>query len=496
MSDTWIPRGFRDPRFRKGLVPGLCANIALLVFMVLWSMALLDSVAASSLMLGLGVIGVWRHGWGLMNFARAQRYRRLSASTTAALRFDPDMLLIAIVTFYDQSDEQVASVSYALAEALEAFSTQPLLVVAYRTARHRLLVERIVADRAALQFVRQNGEGKRAALADCLSLVMDKIPSATADRAGLLLVDGDTVVTRQAVTQSAASLATRPDLGAVVVNEWPLLQDGGLFGLWRLLRSLQRNKLMMAFALSDRVLVLTGRFAMIRASILLKPDVVNRMRRDYLLTDQAYIPMLTGDDKTTWLEVLRQGYAMTYLPEAVIHPIETPDLRKGFVRTVYALSQRYSGNMARANLHPDAWRNLNGKLHFHYGLLDQRISMWTSLLTPCILLFLLISGQIPAFVVFLTYVLVIKNIQALALAMVSRHYDPLFPYLIFFDQVVQSIAKIHAFAFMHRQVWTNQGVTTLDSQDTAILDQISRRMVILRVGTFVVFLVYIYILLI
>lgn len=496
MSDTWIPRGFRDPRYRKGLVAGLCANIALLIFMVLWSMSLLDSIAASSLMLGLGVIGFWRHGWGLVNFVRARRYRGLAASATASLRFDPQMLVIAIVTFYDQSDEQVASVTYALADALEEFSTRPLLVVAYRDAKHRLLVERVVRDRAALHFVRQSGEGKRAALADCLSLVLDKAPSAVSGHAGLLFLDGDTVVTRQAVTHSAASLATRPDLGAVVVNEWPLLQDEGVFSLWRLLRSLQRNKLMMAFALSDRVLVLTGRFAMIRASILLKPDVVNRMRRDYLLTDQAYIPMLTGDDKTTWLEVLRQGYAMTYLPEAVIHPIETPDFRKGFVRTIYALSQRYSGNMARANLHPDAWQNLKGKLHFHYGLLDQRISMWTSLLSPCILLFLLISGQLSAFVVFLTYVLAIKNIQALALAVVSRHYHPSFPYLIFFDQVLQSIAKIQAFAFMHRQVWTNQGVASLEGQDTAILDKISRRTVILRVTTFVVFIAYIYVLLI
>jgi glycosyltransferase Alg8 len=122
--------------------------------------------------------------------------------------------------------------------------------------------------------------------------------------------------------------------------------------------------------------------------------------------------------------------------------------------------------------------------------------MWTSLLTPTILLGLLVFGNWPLFFIFLTYVLIIKNIQALVLSYLGGHYDPWFPYLIFFDQVVQSLAKIWAFAYMHRQAWTNQEITAVAGDDQAVLDRISRRTMTLRLVTFLIFVGYIYLLLI
>jgi mannuronan synthase len=489
-----VPPGYRDPRRRNGRGAGAVLNIAVILFMVAWSVSMLNAVAANSVILGLGVIGVWRHGWGLINFIRAVRYQRKCSAAKALPPPEPSQSLVVLVTFYDQSDEDVAAVTSALARSFDLLPGPCMLVAAHKTVRQKAIVEHLIGDSAVLRFVKQDGRGKREALADGLAVILESFPEPLLRDASLLLLDGDSVVTDKAVLDSLATLRTRPGIGAVVVNEIPLVQGSRTFGIWRLLRSQQRNKLMLSFALSDRTLVLTGRFAMLRAKIIVRPDVVNRIRRDFVVTARAHIPMLTGDDKTTWLEVLRRGYGMTYLPNAYIYPIESPDQSRGFLRSVFALNHRYSGNMARANLHPDAWREIGDRLHFRYGLIDQRISMWTSLLTPVILLYLLVFGPTAAFVVFLTYVLLIKNVQAVALSWLAGHYDPWFPYLIFFDQVMQSLVKVRSFAFLHRQAWTNQGILARTGGDEAALDRMAARSMALRTLFFGIFVSYLYVL--
>lgn len=493
---NFIPKSYLNPLKRNGRKGGIFLNVAILVFLLILSYSFLQLANATTIILGLGIIGIWRHGWGIMNYTRAIRYKALLRQNRKT-HVATDGSLVVVVTFYNQSNEEVTAVTKALAHAIFELPLRTYLVCAHLTDDQKAIFKGEFKDHQniAINFVRQHGLGKREALADCLSIAKSSYSPKTREKACVLLIDGDTVVTRDAIEQSIAHLQQDPNLGAVVVNEIPFSKGSQLFNQWRMLRSLERNKLMCSFALSGRVLVLTGRFCMYRGDIILQTDVINRLRKDFIRMKNLHISLLTGDDKTTWLEVLRRRKSMRYLPYSYIYPIEAPDQKDGFIKCTYTLTNRYSGNMARANLHKDAWVGVKNTLHFGYGLLDQRISMWTSLLTPLLLIYLLLFDHFGIFVVALTYALIIKHLQALALWSLSGTYDPWYPYLIFYNQVMSALIKVRAFAYLHRQSWTNQKISSNHNSQTLVLDQKARSTMILRTLMFLSLFTLVYFLL-
>lgn len=491
-----IPKDYINPLEREGRKVGIFLNSAIMILLFMLSYSFLQLAHSTTIILGLGVIGIWRHGWGIINFVRASQYRALQR-TNRQTTINPNGSLVVIVTFYNQTPEEVSAVSRALAQAIYNLPLRKYVVCAHLSDEQRSIFTHELNDdpNIALNFVRQHGLGKREALADCLTIAKASYSRSTRDSACVLLIDGDTIVTHDAIAQSISNIQRSPDLGAVVVNEIPFCKSSRLFSQWRMLRSLERHKLMCSFALSGRVLVLTGRFCMYRGNVILQTDVINRLRKDFIRLKNTHIALLTGDDKTTWLEVLRRRLKMKYLPFSYIFPIEAPNQKDDFIKSTYNLTHRYSGNMARANLHQDAWVGANKTLHFAYGLLDQRISMWTSLLTPVLLLYLLLFEQFGLFVVALTYALLIKHIQAIALWSLSGIYDPWYPYLIFYNQVMSALIKVRAFAYLHRQSWSNQKISSNENDHTVALDAKARNTVVVRYLVFLSLFTLVYFLL-
>lgn len=492
----FIPAGYQNPRKRHGRKSGILLNISIMTFLFVLSYSYLQLTYSTTIILGLGVIGIWRHGWGIMNYSRAMRYKTIQESNKKT-HLSQNGSLVIVVTFYNQTNEEVSAVSRALAHSIKSLPLKTHLVCAHLTENQKHIFKRTLngSQNTAINFVRQHGLGKREALADCLSIAKASYSQKTREKANVLLIDGDTIVTRDAIEQSIAHLQQDKGLGAVVVNEIPYTKGSEIFNQWRMLRSLERNKLMCSFALSGRVLVLTGRFCMYRGDIILQTDVINRLRKDFLRVKNLHISLLTGDDKTTWLEVLRRRKTMLYLPFSYIYPIETQNQDDGFIKSTYNLSNRYSGNMARANLHKDAWVGVKKTLHFGYGLFDQRISMWTSLLTPLLLLYLLTFEHFGIFIVALTYALLIKHVQALALYSLGKIYDPWYPYLIFYNQIMTALIKVRAFAYLHRQTWTNQKISSQENSATIMLDKRARDTVVLRSFMFLTLFSLVYFLL-
>lgn len=490
-----IPSRYKSPLERGGRVRWTFLNVSVVVLLLALSYLFLQLNSPNrGIILGLGVFGFWRHGWGLINFIRAVRYK-IVCRRNKKLQMRNDGSLVVIATFYNQSNEDVTAVTQALAGAVSQIHVQTYLVCAYRTDDQKAIISNGVRDskNIAVNFIKQHGLGKREALADCLSVAELSYSENTLAKAYVLLIDGDTIVTKDAIEQSIAQLQHKPKLGAVVVNEIPFSTGTELFNQWRMLRSVERNKLMCSFALSGRVLVLTGRFSMFRANIILQTNVINRIRKDFIRRKNLHISLLTGDDKTTWLEILRRRKLMSYLPNSYVFPIETPKQSDSFVKCTYELLNRYSGNMARANLHKDAWVGVKNTVHFGYGLLDQRVSMWTSLLTPVFLLYFLIFENFGIFVIALTYALLIKHLQAIALWLLSGIYDPWYPYLIFYNQITSAIIKVRAFAYLHKQSWTNQKIFSAENCDTGYLDKKARRKIINQSLFFVLFITLLYV---
>lgn len=490
------PDSYYDCSNREGRFHGVILNISFIILLATLSYSYLQLMYSATVILGLGVIGVWRHSWGLTNFFRALIYQKRTSIDNENF-INPAHNLIVIATFYNQTSEEVSAVSKCLSISVSSLPSRTLLICAFLREDQKVVITNQFKENSnvVLRFVQQFGLGKREALADALLLAKKSVTPSNEKSTSVLLIDGDTLVTERAITQSIIELQNLTDLGAVIVNEIPFCKSTKLFAQWRMLRSLERNKLMSSFALSGRVLVLTGRFCMYRADVILKIDVINRIRRDYLRLNNLHISLLTGDDKTTWLEVVRRKMKMKYLPFCYIHPIEAENQNKNSLRNIFELTSRYSGNMARANLHRDAWVEAAKTPHFAYGLFDQRISMWTSLLTPLLLIYLLLFDHFGIFIIALTYALIIKNIQAFGLWVISGVYDPWYPYLILYNQVLTAIVKIRAFGFLHQQSWTNQGIESDKNIDTVNLDRQSTSSIMLRSTIFVCLFSVIYFLL-
>ena len=99
-------------------------------------------------------------------------------------------------------------------------------------------------------------------------------------------------------------------------------------------------------ALSHRVLTLTGRFSVFRATHITSHEFIRLQEADFL---EHWLwgrfRFLSGDDKSTWYTLLKYGVKMTYVPDATGVTIEVVD-GSGMTRMKENL-RRWSGNMLR-----------------------------------------------------------------------------------------------------------------------------------------------------
>ena len=490
-----VPAGYTNPVNSQGLHLAILTNLMILAIVFEFSLLNSNGEFSNTAILGLGIIGVWRHAWGVINYVRAilygEKYEVLAKISNAKQQ---RIELAVVITFYNQGADIVECVVRSLYEVLCNNECEAYIVVAYKEESQVETVRDIVGDTFPILSIKQVGRGKREALADCLNLLSDYLPASIKKRCLTLFIDGDTIVSNEALNKSIFVLEIDRKIGAVVVNEVPFVSGGYFFRKWRLLRSLQRDRMMRSFSLSKRVLVLTGRFSLIRGDITLNSSFINSIRKDYVYDRDTFIPLLTGDDKSTWFEVLRRGFDMFYISSASIITLDSFHMDKQFLKNFFSLNVRYSGNMARMHKKIKLRALSGSNNHFRYGLFDQRISMWTSLLSPFFLILLLIFGPLSFFCAFLFYVLLIKNIQALAIFRLTGVYDLSFPYIMFFDQFFVSIVKVFAFTHLHFQAWNNQGISLMRGDGFERIRSVSVVRFVLQLSTFLSCLVSLYIL--
>src|SRR3546814_18150793 len=81
--------------------------------------------------------------------------------------------------------------------------------------------------------------------------------------------------------------------------------------------------LMCSLSLSRRVLVLTGRYSVVRADLCTRPDFIQLVERDQLEHRRfGTITFMSGDDKSPWYWLLKNNWAMRYLPAVMAYVFE------------------------------------------------------------------------------------------------------------------------------------------------------------------------------
>ncbi len=410
---------------------------------------------------------MWRYGWGFLHFVRALVFRRVvfprqRKAADAVVKQDPPNAFLLVTTFRIDSAVTTRVYKAAFEAALAAPGKATVVASVVETGDQRLiktLFQKLCGDqdKVDLVIVRIAGTGKRDALAYGFRAIARRTP---ADDDVVAVIDGDSIVPRDLVQKCAGFFRLDPQVGALTTDETSEVRGKRIFQEWYALRFAQRHTLMSSVGLSERVLTLTGRMAMFRASIICNPEFIRQVELDYIDHWRlGRFKFLTGDDKSSWFWLLRNGYKMLYVPDIVVLTVEDPP-SENFISAAAMLMVRWFGNMLRTNSRALALGPWTIGLFTWWAILDQRMSMWTSLVGFAIAMLagIFISGY--ALVLYALWILASRYVLTLSLLASRPRVSVFYPFLLYFNQIFGSLVKVHVTFRLDRQKWTRQKTTS------------------------------------
>ena len=420
------------------------------------------NVGSSAFFVSFGAIGLWRWSWGGFHMLRAWAYtRHVFPMIRRRAEADPAVQgrhVAVVVLSWKMGDAMNGAVFGNLFRDILDYSGHGTVVAAVSSQQDVALISHVhrSIDRAGgirLAFTMQDGTGKRSAMADALARLREMgVPP---DCPGILM-DGDTLVEPGTIRRTASILLHQPTVGALTMDNTPLVAGRTMDREWYRLRMAQRHVYMSSMAMSGRVLVLTGRWSMFRTQIMTDPNFAANLLEDVLHHPRlGPITMLTGDDKSTWRWVVEQGWDVTYVPDVVIYCLESLP-GKGFFADTIGLQKRWFGNMARGGA--KALKLGPRKLGFFtwLALLDQRVTMWTPLFGIVFFTTAAVMHD-PAFLaIYVLWVSLTRTVHSSLVGLVAQRWHPVFPLLTYYGQVVGAAIKIFVSHNPNVQKWTRQ----------------------------------------
>jgi glycosyltransferase Alg8 len=248
------------------------------------------------------------------------------------------------------------------------------------------------------------------------------------------------------------------DLGAVTTDEEAHIPEGGgWYRDWFNLKFGERHVQFQSHSLSHKVLTLTGRFSVFRTSIVVAEDFVQMMEGD---TIEHWLHgrfrFLMGDDKSSWFHVLRSGWNMLYLPDVRCISLESRDA--SFLDASISLPYRWFGNTLRNNPRALALGPQRTGWFIWFVLLDQRLSMWTSLVGIAGASVLAVTKAGLYLPLYISWAVLVRSVQLVVIAWhghaVSLRTIPVMLY----TQWVGAFVKIRAWHHLADQNWRKGGV--------------------------------------
>ncbi|MCB2117477.1 MAG: glycosyltransferase [Rhodobacteraceae bacterium] len=414
----------------------------------------------------IGLVAAWRYGWWLTHALRASYYlrRRFPAIRARADALAPDRRfqhVYAVVLSYDIAPALFRSVYDGLLREAITYGAPTTIVASITSERDRALLKEVYLAAGAPPTVEivtqyQEGTGKRTAMGEALRIVSRRCPPGNS---ALVLMDGDILLEEGALTRSLAIMSADPRLGAVTTNNDAIVEGSYLTRQWYFTRYAQRHLLMASMSLSERLLVLTGRFSIFRATLATEPEFIDLVERDGVdHWRYGRLDFVSGDDKSTWFHAIRSGARMLYIPDVKVYGAEALPAGDGFFRGSTRLMQRWFGNMLRANGRAIALGPRRLGLFTWWALVDQRLSMWTSLIGPysAVTFALLVSPVYLAY--YALWVLTTRIFMSVAIGVAYRRFSPAWPFVLYYNQIWGALLKVYLSFRLNRQGWTRQNL--------------------------------------
>ena len=414
----------------------------------------------------VGGLALWRYSWGMMHFIRAilyknfifPKYRKIEQQHTEDLM--PSKIYLLITSFRIETDTSLKVFRSVIKEAINAdidcMIVPSLVEKGDETMVMEIFKSMAPPDRVTLDIVRVPGTGKRDGLAQGFRAISRDMPPSDGVVA---VIDGDSVLEENLIRRTATFFKLMPEIGALTTDEECDVRGSEIIRKWHSLRFAQRQLLMSSMGLSKRVLTLTGRMSMFRGAIITDPDFIKQVQSDHLQHWRfGVLRFLTGDDKSSWYWVLKNKWAMLYVPDVQVRTVEHPPSPNFFIASTM-LMKRWFGNMLRTNE-----RALNIPPHVTgfftwWCLLDQRISMWTSLSGPVFVTMLCFKYSIGFLAIYLVWIGFTRWLMTLMLLGARHKLSWMYPFLLYYNQIYGALIKTYVFFRLDRQSWTRQKTT-------------------------------------
>ncbi len=422
----------------------------------------------------VGGLAIWRYSWGITHFIRAiifknivfPRYRKVEERNRDELM--PSKLYLLVTSFRIETDTSLKVFRSIIQDAIDCVNEHDiecLIVPSIVEASDERMIKSMFRDmnppkKLKLDIVRIPGTGKRDGLAQGFRAISRDMPPADAVAA---VIDGDSALESGLLKKTASFFKMMPEIGALTTDEECQVNGSKVIREWHSLRFAQRQMLMSSMGLSKRVLTLTGRMSMFRASIVTNPDFINQVENDHLEHWRfGRLRFLTGDDKSSWYWVLKQGWSMLYVPDVQIYTIEDPP-HPNFFKASTILMRRWFGNMLRTNA-----RALNIPPHTTgfftwWCLLDQRMSMWTALSGPIFVTMLCFKYSIAFLAIYAVWIGLTRWVMTVMLLGARYKTSWMYPFLLYYNQVYGSLIKTFILFRLNKQSWTRQPTKLLAS---------------------------------
>lgn len=412
----------------------------------------------------LGVIGLWRYAWWLVHVVRAEIYQRFfyprirtESDVIWQQGWRPRHVHFMMTTFReirDTTERVMQSICYEVRDCGvpatiwlgSGDSYDENIITNYLTQHASDLDLEIV-------IIRQNVPGKRMAI----GLVLRAMSRRGIHQDDIItFMDGDAILAPGILSKCAPLFKHDPELQAVTTDEDVICFGPKWIQVWLAMRFAQRRIAMQSHALSKKVLTLTGRMSVFRANHLTQLKFIRMLEADHL---EHWLwgkfRFLSGDDKSTWYYMLTQDAKMLYVRDALVYTVEEI-VGSGFERMTQNF-RRWSGNMLRNGTRALLLGPKKVGFFIWWCIFDQRIAMWTMLISPIVAMNVTLLIQ-PSYI--FSYLVWIGFSRMLLSLFLYRYCDRIylsFPWILYLNQLLNASVKVYCIFRLSKQRWTNRG---------------------------------------
>ena len=431
-------------------------------------------------LLTVGGIAFWRWSWFLLQNVRAIMYRywvfpRLRHDAERAVaEMGPVPEVTVLATTYHEKPWITRAVFGSIfreLSTLQGLIKPPTLIciggcdeddATIRAIHAECSAELTPADPAQWPpklILGRGDKGKRLAL----GLGMEEISKLGLREDGVVIIlDGDTMFQTGLLAKVLPIFRLQPTVSAITTNEDGTVKGDPWIAEWTSLRFGLRHRSMCSISLSGKLLCLTGRFSVFRASVVTDPSFRTQVEHDVIHHWLwGSFEMLSGDDKSTWFWLAKHGHRMLYVPDAMVTTFEV--VSGSAVHRAMANTRRWSGNSVR-----HGWRAMMlgpktlGWFPW-YCLIDQRLTMLTILFGPCVAIFTCVTGRWDMAAAYLLWVFSSRIAHASISWRHGRRFSAYYIPLQVIADWVTALTKLWVIFHPAKQNWLNRGKRTLNT---------------------------------